>query len=85
MPVITSMTAELTEYIRAREALTALEQHLDDPKLWVNVLEPSEISLVCLDDVVGTLCQQARAAQRLATAAEALCASVVGGSHYSTG
>jgi hypothetical protein len=82
MTVIATETEELQLYLTAREALTALEQHLDDPSLWANVLEPSDMTTDRLDDVVGTLSRQARAARQLALAAETLCAALVGESHY---
>ena len=82
MPLIAKMTDELHEYLRTREALTALEMHLDDSTQLAELLDAGDLSSDRANDVVDTLCHQARAAQQLARAAEALCAALVGGSHY---
>lgn len=82
MSAIAASTDELGHYLQARDALARLQKQVDQPGLWADVLEPAELGAERLDHVVATLCHQARAAQQLASAAEALCAVLVGENHY---
>ena len=68
---------ELDQYVTARDVLASVQNELDEPDRWGELLQPADLSPDRLDDVVGTLCQQAKAAQRLASAAESLCAALV--------
>lgn len=83
MPVPDSKTDELRQYLEAREALMSLQTQLDEPTMWHDVLNPRKIARDRLNDVVASLCHQARAAQQLASAAEHLCAALVCGGHNS--
>jgi hypothetical protein len=68
---------ELDHYVMARGFLDSVQKELDDPDRWRGVVNPADLSPDRLNDVVGTLCQQAKAAQQLALAAESLCAALV--------
>jgi hypothetical protein len=68
---------ELDQYVAARQVLARVQTELDDPDRWGDVLHPADLPPDRLDNLVGTLCQQARAAQQLASAAESLCAALV--------
>ena len=68
---------ELDHYVVARGFLDSVQKELDDPDRWADLLNPTELSPDRLNDLVGTLCQQAKAAQQLASAAESLCAALV--------
>jgi hypothetical protein len=82
MPAIAESTVELTDYLRARDALLCLQKQLEQLALRGDVLDPAELEPNQLDQVVATLCHQARVAQQLASAAESLCAALVEGSDY---
>jgi cell division septum initiation protein DivIVA len=82
MPVINGMNDELSHYLDARQALIDTQKQVDEPTMWGDVLDPADAAPNRLEDVVATLCHQARAAQQLASAAEHLCAALVCENQY---
>jgi hypothetical protein len=75
---------ELDHYRSARDVLGVVLSQLDGVDLMYAESSPVRPEYE-LETVVGMLCQQARAAQHLTSAAEALCAALVAGQHRHTG
>jgi hypothetical protein len=73
--------AETDRYVTARDILTIVLTQLDDEADLRSASGPDRPD-EDVDAVIGMLCQQARAARQLASAAESLCAALAAERHY---